>query len=136
MPFWRTYYHVVWATRDRRPDIEPRFEERMFGEVLSAAQRLGATVHAISGTADHVHLVASIPPTISVSAFVGQLKGGASHFVNRECAPDVPLVWERGYGLFTLGPGQLPRVVAYVRGQKEHHAQGTVSPAMERTEDR
>lgn len=136
MAFWRTFYHFVWTTQDRRPQIEARFEERLFAELLAAAQRLGGTVHALNGTADHMHMVVSVPPRIALSSFVGQLKGSASHFVNHECVVETPFLWERGYGLFTLGARQLPDAVAYVRRQKEHHGEGTLKPLLERTEER
>jgi REP element-mobilizing transposase RayT len=135
MAYWRTFYHIVWTTHERRPQIEARFDGRLFAEMLATAQRLGATVHAVNGTADHVHMVVSVPPTVALSAFVGQLKGGAAHFVNHECVVETPLVWERGYGLFTLGARQLPDAVAYVRRQKEHHAEGTERLLLERTEE-
>ena len=135
MPFWQTYYHIVWTTQERRPLIDGRFEERMYAELLAAAQRLGATPHAVNGTADHVHVVVSVPPTAALSEFVGRLQGGASHFVNHECGAAVPLAWSRGFGLFTLGARQLPDAVAYVRRQKEHHTAGTVRPLLERTDE-
>ena len=136
MPFWRTFYHVVWTTQERRPQIERRFEDRLYAEVLATVQRLGGTPHAIGGTENHVHLIVSVPPTVSLATFIGQIKGSAAHYVNHECGTDMPLVWGRGYGLFTLGSRQLVDAVTYVRSQKQHHADTTTQPLLETTEER
>ena len=62
MSFWRHYYHIVWATKARRPLITAQVEVRLYGYLVSKACELETHVYAINGIADHVHLVASIPP--------------------------------------------------------------------------
>lgn len=134
MPYWKAYYHLVWTTAGRALLLTPVVEEQVFRAIVATAGRLGGTVHAVNGTADHVHVVASVPPTVALFRFVGQLKGSSAHLVNHTTHSDTPLIWERGYGLFTLGPRQLDRVVAYVRSQKQHHANGTATAALEMTD--
>ena len=135
MPYLQVYYHVVWSTQQRRDAIRGEFEAELFASILVAAQRLGATVHAIGGTTDHLHVVLSIPPAIAVASAIGQLKGVSAHLANRRSDVAGRFAWERGYGLFTLGPRQLARAVAYVKGQKEHHAQATTISALEHSTD-
>jgi putative transposase len=43
----------------------------------------GAFVHEIGGIETHVHIAVTIPPTLAISDFIGQLKGGSSHDVNQ-----------------------------------------------------
>ena len=132
MPFWRAYYHIVWATKNRQPWIAPQVEPRLFAYLVAQAVGLGAYVYAIGGTDDHVHLVATIPPSVSVSHFVKQLKGASAHDLNQH-APDFCVSWQRGYGVLTLGQRQRAVAEDYVRGQKQHHAQGMAQPWLERT---
>ena len=40
------------------------------------------TVRAINGMADHVHLVVTVPPTLPLSMFIGQIKGSSSHLAS------------------------------------------------------
>jgi hypothetical protein len=40
-------------------------------------------VHAVHGMSDHVHLVATVPPTVAISRFIGQVKGSSSHLASR-----------------------------------------------------
>src|SRR5947199_5180823 len=107
MPLWRTYYHIVWATKERQPLIAPDAEEELHGYLRGKADSLGLIVHAIGGTADHLHVVLSTPPTSAVADVVHRLKGASSHHIGHQTANGQAFQWQRGYGVFTLGPRHL-----------------------------
>ena len=86
----------------------------------------GAFVHEIGGIETHVHVVVTVPPTLTISEFIGQLKGGSSHDVNQAMGGrQKELQWQAGYGVVSFGTRDLPWVIEYVRNQREHHARGT-----------
>ena len=62
MPYWRLYYHIVWSTYKREPLITPHMENELYGYLTGKAVAQEAIVHAVNGTADHVHMVASAQP--------------------------------------------------------------------------
>jgi len=132
MPFWRLYYHLVWATKERRPLITGNIEAEVHGHLTGKADALDAIVHAVGGIDDHVHMLVSIPPKVSVSDFVGQLKGASAFHINHMPDSLGNFGWQRSYGAISVGPAGLARAIAYVRNQKEHHAQGTTIEALER----
>ena len=131
MPFWRLYYHLVWATKDREPLIRPEIEERLYAYTIRKAAELGVYVYAINGWYDHVHLLVAIPPKHAVADLVKRLKGSSSHYLNHAGGLDFEFGWQRGYGALTLGEGQRPKAEAYVRDQKGHHGQQTVNAWLE-----
>ena len=98
MPFWRTYYHLVWATKDRAELIGPEVEETLFRYLVNKAAELNVRVYAINGWFDHVHMVVGIPPKHSIATVVKRLRCRA-----RACA------WPRtgNDGLFQSGEGLL-----------------------------
>jgi putative transposase len=134
MARWQLYYHLVWATKYRLPLIQPSWEADLYGYMTGKAHHLGCIIHAINGTEDHIHVVASIPPTLAVSVFVKRLKGSSSHYRNQVAGAD-RFQWQGGYGVFSLGQRQLDRAVAYVDHQKQHHAQNQVWSVLEPEED-
>jgi putative transposase len=129
MPYWRTFYHIVWTTKHRAPLITPDMEMVIFPSVTHRAQELGAVVYALNGVADHVHLVAAIPPRLAVAQCVGELKGRSSFIVGTKL--NVVFAWQAGYGVHTFGEKHLPWVIAYVEQQKEHHAAQTINHRLE-----
>jgi len=128
MPFWRIYYHLVWSTKNREPLINQALENRLFAYLTAKANRLGCVIEAINGCEDHVHVVGSIAPKLSVAEFVQRLKGSSSHEFKE-------LSWQRGYGVFSLGEKQRRFAINYVNRQKEHHANQTTNPWLERCDD-
>lgn len=136
MPFWRNYAHVVWTTKQRQLFINETIEPRLYTHMISKATELGCYVYAINGMADHVHLVLSIPPKHSVAEVVKTVKGASSHFINQALrVMEFHFEWQRGYGCFSLGQSQLPRAIAYVELQKQHHAQHTINAWLERSSE-
>jgi putative transposase len=126
--------HIVWHCKDSLPLLTPRVEP--------AAQRCirqrivnnpGAVFCEIGGTETHIHVALTVQPTLSISEFVGQLKGASSHEVNEQIAsPGKSLQWQAGYGVVSFGAGDMEWVKKYIRNQRQHHNQGTVHDRLER----
>lgn len=136
MAFWRHYYHLVWATVDRQPLITPDIEQELYDYITSKTLAQQCLVHAIGGVDNHVHLVVSIPPKLSVAQFVGTIKGSSSHHVEHHLPQLEPKFgWQRVYGSLTFGKKQLETVARYALNQKQHHQQGTIITGMERDDD-
>jgi REP element-mobilizing transposase RayT len=132
MAYWRLYYHLVWATKKRQPSINPALETQLYGYIIGKADALGCIVHAIGGMEEHIHLVASIPPTLSISDCVHKIKGSSSYHWNHSLSVDSnKFYWQEGYGVFSLGSKQLEQATNYVKNQKAHHSQGNIIKALE-----
>ncbi len=134
MPYCQLLYHLVWATKHRNPSIHPD-EERLLHELMrNKAVQLGGKVFALEGTVDHAHVVTSIPPAIAVATFVGKVKGFSTAELHKAGLGQNFLGWEAGYSAFTIDPSRLDRYIAYVRNQKQHHADHTTIVVLERIE--
>jgi putative transposase len=134
MPFWKCYYHLIWATKHRAPLITPQHERVIYETVRNVSEELGSMVIAINGVADHVHVAATIPPSVAVSEWFKRCKGASSYAVNQSFAKDEPFRWQGGFGALTFGQQRLAMVVRYIENQKEHHATGKLRNFLERLE--
>ena len=94
----------------------------------------GVRFHAVGGLHDHVHLAVSVPPTLKISDWIGELKGASAHYVNHKVADRKVLEWQAGYGVVSFGTKDLPWVVRYVENQREHHTAGRIYSRLERAE--
>ena len=131
MPYWRLFYHCIWATKNRLPLITDSVAPNLYAAIASKGNDLGAIVHAIGGIEDHVHLAVSIPPSIAPAQFIGQVKGNSSHYMNHSVRLEAEFKWQEEYGVVSFGERNLPMVVEYVRNQKEHHQRGTLIDYLE-----
>ena len=131
MPYWRLFYHFVWGTKNGEPLIESAWENSLHNVIAAKASELEATVYAVGGTDNHIHLVASVPPKVALSAFIGQVKGNSSHWVNHDLNPGYQFAWQSEYGVVSFGGKQLDTVVRYAKHQREHHTEGKAIPMLE-----
>jgi putative transposase len=132
MPYCQLFYHLVWATKNREPLLSPSVEPVIVGFLRSKAIGLGSVLFALDCVMDHIHMVVAIPPSIAVAKFVGQVKATASTKFNKSGIGG-EFFWQEEYGAFSFDGKRLPNYIAYVERQKEHHAQGTLIPILERT---
>jgi REP element-mobilizing transposase RayT len=72
---------------DRLPLITPDIQEAIYASIIGQCHKLGSTVIAIGGIEEHIHLLAGIPPTLSVSDLIKNVKGSSSHFVTHKIKP-------------------------------------------------
>jgi putative transposase len=133
MPLWRLYYHLVWATKEREPLIQPAVETDIYKYIVSKAAEIDVYVYAINGWYDHVHMIVGIPPKHAVASVVKRIKGASSRFMNQSGLIDQIFAWQEGYGVFSLGEKQRPSAEAYVHNQKKHHTEQTTNAWLEYT---
>ena len=71
--------------------------------------------------ADHVHIVTTLPRTVSQAQLIEEIKKTSSKWIKALDARYRGFFWQRGYGAFSVSPSQLDAVVQYVKAQQEHH---------------
>jgi putative transposase len=122
--FTSLHHHIVFSTKNRESWISPSIEGRVWEYLGGIARHNDIVPVKIGGIDDHIHLVASIPPTLSISKAVQLLKGGSSLWIH-ETFRRSAFAWQDGYGAFTVSKSQLPDVIRYVEAQSERHRRQT-----------
>ena len=129
--YYRLLYHFTWSTKARESLIDANLKNALYSYLNGKVLELNGRVQAIGGTANHVHLVASLAPNIDVSTFIGRLKGASSHWINHVFRLGADFAWQSGFGAFTVTDDILEQVCAYVNDQEEHHQRGTLNMRLE-----
>ena len=118
---WNCKYHIVFAPKYRRQEIYGKLREDI-GKILRQLCEI-KKVEIIEAEAcpDHIHLLVSIPPSLSVSQFVGYLKGKSSLMIfdrhaNLKYKYGNRHFWCRGYYVDTVGRNK-ERIAEYIRNQ-------------------
>jgi REP element-mobilizing transposase RayT len=114
-------FHCVFSTKERRRLITENLEERLWRYMGGIARENKMRALAIGGVEDHVHLLLSIPSTLSVAKSMQLIKGGASKWVHDTFPGHKDFEWQEGYGAFSVGISQVDDTKAYIANQREHH---------------
>lgn len=135
MTYWRLHYHLIWSTQDRQPTLTAEREKMFYGVLYRKAEELGIKIHAAGNVEDHAHVVASIPPKMSVADCVRHLKGASAYVINHMAGSDGQFKWQSGYGALSIGERSLETVMEYAARQKEHHKNQTIISIYERMDE-
>lgn len=135
MTYWRLHYHLIWATHERKPSITLEREKMFYGVLYQKAKELDLKIHAAGNIEDHVHVVLSIPPKISVADSVRHIKGTSAFAINHMDGSDGKFKWQGGYGALSVGERSLETVKEYATRQKEHHRENKLISVYERIDE-
>jgi putative transposase len=131
--YWELYYHIVWRTKESAPMLVGEVERLTHAYLTHRALQTGeAVVHGIGGIEDHVHMAVSLPPTVEIAKWIGDIKGACAHQINHGPSGLGALAWQTGYGIVSFGKRDLPWVLDYIGRQREHHAAGRAEDRLER----
>ena len=121
---WLCKYHVVFTPKYRRKIIYNQYRRDLQDDIRLLCQYKGVTILEGHMMPDHVHLLVSIPPKLSVASFMGYLKGKSAlmmfdqhanlkyKFGNRH-------FWSVGYYVSTVGLNEAT-IKKYIRDQEKH----------------
>lgn len=121
---WMCKYHIVFTPKYRRKVIYNEIKKDIVEIIKDLCKWKG--VEIIEGTAmiDHVHLLVSIPPKMSIASFMGYLKGKSAMMIfdrhaNLKYKFGNRHFWSRGYYVSTVGLNEAT-IAKYVREQEKH----------------
>ena len=117
--------HCVFSTKERRPWLTSNIRERLWPYFGGIARANNMKALAIGGVTDHVHLLLSLPPTLSISKAMQLLKGNSSKWL-RETFPELAredFAWQEGFGAFSISISGVEETIHYIQMQEEHHRQ-------------
>ena len=121
---WHCQYHIIWVPKYRYRVLQGEIAEEVGAVVRGYADRMGGEVLELGVQVDHVHLQVMVPPKVSISKFVGTIKGRtAIQILNRhKKLKQKPYwgnhFWARGYCVDTIGLDE-EKVRTYVRYQEK-----------------
>src|ERR1700754_2405559 len=101
--FTSSLYHCVWGTKGRRPILTPEIQTRLWPYLGGIARGNKMAALAIGGVSDHVHILLSLPTTLTLSKAIQLLKGNSSKWLHEEFQELRLFSWLEGYGAFTIG---------------------------------
>jgi putative transposase len=119
--FTQLTYHIVFATKYRRRTINDNVRERLYEYIGGTLRAKKGNLIEIGGTADHVHILARLSPSLAVANVVRDVKANSSKWMNEQVETTLQFEWQKGYGAFTVSYSNMQSVQNYIQHQKEHH---------------
>ena len=120
---WRCQYHIVFAPKYRRQEVYGKIKADIGNILRLLCDQKGVTIIEAQACPDHIHMLVEIPPKMSVSQFVGYLKGKSSLMIfdrhaNLKYKYGNRHFWCRGYFVDTVGRNKTA-IQKYIQNQVE-----------------
>ncbi len=115
--------HIVWTTQYQYKVLQGRIAERAREIIRQSCKSMNVNIINGSVGKEHIHLLVSIPPNLSVSKLVQQLKGKTAHVLlneyldlkKRYCGQHL---WSAGYFCKTVGNITKETIINYIESQQ------------------
>ncbi|XZL84429.1 IS200/IS605 family transposase [Clostridium perfringens] len=116
-------YHIVFAPKHRRKEIYGEKKQEIGKILRQLCEWKGVRIVEAHACVDHIHMLVEIPPKMSVSSFVGVLKGKSSlmifeKFANLKYKYGNRHFWFRGFYVDTVGKNK-KAIGDYIRNQEQ-----------------
>ena len=121
---WNCRYHIVFAPKYRRLVAYGKLRQDIANILSTLCKRKpGVRIIEAEVCPDHIHMLVEIPPSISVSAFLGYLKGKSTLMIferhaNLKYKFGNRKFWARGFYVDTVGKNA-KKIEEYIRNQLE-----------------
>jgi putative transposase len=111
--------HCVWSTKNRQAVLSADLRQRLWPYLGGIAKANKMRALAIGGVADHVHILLSLPPTLSIAKAIQLLKGNSSKWIHETFPRMRSFEWQEGYRAFSIGMSGVDATIAYIRASPD-----------------
>ena len=118
-------YHIVWSTKYRRNVLTSNIERRLKEILIDVGKQKGFEIEEIEvGSQDHVHVLVSAIPKISISYIAKMMKGISGRLLLKEF-PEITKqlwngeLWNPSYYVETIGSVSKEAIKRYIQNQEK-----------------
>jgi len=115
------YVHIVFSTKNRFPFIKEDIDDELYAYIGGIIKQYKGIPIMINGVSDHIHILSSLPRTISISKFIEEIKKNSSKWIKTKGNEYSNFSWQNGYGAFSVSSSKVDVVMKYIENQKNHH---------------
>jgi len=115
-------YHIVFSTKNRECSLKSGGREALLRYMWGVIKNKKSHLYRINGVEDHVHILSSLHPTVTLADFIKDIKVSSSKWIKEDGVFPGFTGWQDGYGAFTHSWPEKGALIEYVKDQKNHHA--------------
>ena len=117
----KVYIHVVFSTKNGVTTIKKQYRKELQAYFVGVLSKLGSYTEEIHCNPDHVHILCTLPRTISIAQLVSKIKTPTSKWMKTKGVHGFG--WQDGYAIFSVSASKTAIVKKYIQNQPTHHKQ-------------
>jgi len=104
----KVYLHI---TNDMRKNLH--------SYIIGTLSNIGSYVNEIYANSDHIHILCTLPRTITIAELIYKIKTSSSKWIKKQGVDNFS--WQGGYGAFSVSSSKVQIVTKYIQNQEQHH---------------
>ena len=115
----KVYLHCIFSTKYRIPLITTEIRNDLHAYIIGTLSNIGSYVNEIYANPDHVHILCTLPRTITIADLISKTKTSSSKWLKKQGIKKFG--WQDGYGTFSVSASKINVVERYILNQPQHH---------------
>lgn len=115
----KVYLHCVFSTKYRIPLITNEIRPDLHAYIIGTLSNIGSYVNEIYANPDHIHILCTLPRTITIANLISVTKTSSSKWLKKKGIKK--FAWQDGYGAFSVSASKIKVVEKYLLNQPQHH---------------
>jgi REP element-mobilizing transposase RayT len=111
----------VFGTHNHENTLVVERHEKLFRYIFGILNNKKCFVYKIGGVENHIHIILSLHPMVSLSGLIKDIKLATSDWIKKEKIFSNFNGWQKGYGAFSYSIDAKEKLIEYVENQVQHH---------------
>ena len=111
----------MWSTKELLPVLSEELRKELFLFLKQNVDGKFFTIDCISGTEDHIHCLALLPPETSVSKLIFILREQSKDYINKNNLLTEKLLWSDDYIAVSISESMIDKMRTYIKTQSDIH---------------
>jgi REP element-mobilizing transposase RayT len=121
----KVYVHITFSTKNRHPFIDNNISKELWTYIGGICKALECYPVRVGGHNDHVHVCCLLSKKITQIKLLEEIKKESSKWIKTKDEKYSKFYWQDGYGIFSVNPFEIEKVIEYIDNQYEHHKKRT-----------
>ena len=119
------YLHIIFHIKPTSPKVQIEDQPLLFRYLFGSVKQMGGQPLNIGGTDNHIHILCTLPKTLTVPEFVKRIKYSSHKYIVSLSGNYRSFSWQNGYAAFSVSSSLLEKAGNYIQNQAEHHKKRT-----------
>jgi len=115
----KVYVHIVFSTKQGKALIQENNRKELHSYIVGTLSKIGSFTNDLYANPDHLHVLCSLPRTITIAELVSKIKTSSSKWLKEHGVVD--FAWQDGYAIFSVSASKVNTVQEYIQNQPIHH---------------
>ena len=113
--------HIIFSTKGRKNLLYKNIRDPLYSYICGIAKAENCQIKKIGGTEEHIHILAKLKPSLSLSDFTRKIKSNSSKWIHVKHPNLRDFAWQPGFSCFSVSESAKNAVINYIEKQEEHH---------------